>query len=168
MGFQNSTPPRLPRATGTPATPIVPVERVRRTPAPPMPSAAAPAACTDHAASPDDAKPTLASGPAPAGKAAGLPPGASFDDMLALYRESTKSLREPVKHIIERVAGEHGMLPAHITGDQRAKRFVKARYAAIAEVRRIYPEKSLPWLGRQFNRDHTTILHALHKLGMYP
>jgi hypothetical protein len=102
------------------------------------------------------------------GNAAGLPPGASFDDMLALYRETTKSLPEPVKHIIERVARTHGMLPAHITGDQRAKPFVRARYAAIAEVRRIYPEKSLPWLGRQFNRDHTTILHALRKMGLHP
>ena len=110
----------------------------------------------------------LASGPRAAGNAAGLPPSASFDDMLALYRETTKNLREPPKHIIERVAGEHGMLPAHITGDQRARRFVSVRYKAIAEVRRIYPEKSLPWLGRQFNRDHTTILHALRKLGMYP
>ena len=88
--------------------------------------------------------------------------------MLARYRESTKNLREPVRRIIERVARAHGMLPVQITGDQRAKPFVKARYDAIAEVRRIYPEKSLPWLGRQFNRDHTTILHALRKMGLHP
>jgi Bacterial dnaA protein helix-turn-helix len=163
MGFQNSTPPRPHPGTGTPATPVVPLERVRRRPA--LPPSAAPArdASTEQRSSPPEG-----AQPVPAGKVAGLPPGASFDDMLALYRESTKSLREPVKHIIERVASAHGMLPVHLTGDQRAKAFVRARYAAIAEVRRIYPEKSLPWLGRQFNRDHTTILHALRKMDRYP
>jgi len=155
MGYQNSTPPCLGAGAGTPATPVVPIERVRRKAASPTS-----APCARETAAEQEAS--------PAGNAAGLPPGASFDEMLALYREGTKSLREPVKHIIERVAGAHGMLPAHITGDQRAKPFVRVRYAAIAEVRRIYPEKSLPWLGRQFNRDHTTILYALRKMGLHP
>jgi hypothetical protein len=165
MAAQKSTPPRLHPGI---AAPVVPIERVRPESASPTPAATGSNACGNHPNVPTDAGPTRKSRQAPAGNAAGLPPGASFDDMLALYRDSTKSLREPVKHIIERVACKHGMLPAHITGDQRAKHFVKARYAAIAEVRRIYPEKSLPWLGRQFNRDHTTILHALRKLDMYP
>jgi hypothetical protein len=120
-------------------------------------------------------RPPLAKGPAtprPVADTAAIgaapPPTAGFAEMLALYRASTRHLREPVKRIIERVARAHDMLPAHITGDQRSKPFVRARYAAIAEVRRIYPEKSLPWLGRQFNRDHTTILHALRKMGLHP
>ena len=76
--------------------------------------------------------------------------------------------RRPVGDIIRDVAERHGVHPCDITGVSRATRVVAARFAAIAESYVERPDLSMPALGRLFGgRDHTTILHAVRKAGVY-
>lgn len=81
------------------------------------------------------------------------------------YRESFKNLRTPPRRIIARVAEKHGLTPDDLTGPSRVHDVILARWEAILEVRTVYPDRGLIWLGQQFNRDHTTILHALRQVG---
>lgn len=67
--------------------------------------------------------------------------------------------------IISEVAAKHGLTCAHIIGPQRLRTYVRARRAAIHAVLVAYPHMSSPQLGRLFNRDHSTILHALRRTG---
>lgn len=72
-----------------------------------------------------------------------------------------------VEDIIPIVAERHNVTVADIKGAGRSKRVVAARFEAIAEARRLRPDLSLTQLGRLFGkRDHTTIRHALIKMGM--
>ena len=71
----------------------------------------------------------------------------------------TQKRRAPIAEIAER----HEVSLADVLGPSRFQHVVRARFAAIRAVRQRYPEMSLPQLGRLFNRDHTTILHALRK-----
>ena len=72
-----------------------------------------------------------------------------------------------VEDIIPIVAERHRVTVADIKGACRSKKVVAARFEVIAEARRLRPDLSLPQLGRLFgNRDHTTIRHALVKMGM--
>ncbi|MBX3751922.1 MAG: hypothetical protein KF897_17725, partial [Opitutaceae bacterium] len=50
-------------------------------------------------------------------------------------------------------------------GASRTRHVVEARFEAIRLVRAARPDLSLPAIGRLFNRDHTTILHALKRAG---
>lgn len=74
--------------------------------------------------------------------------------------------RTPARVIIERVAELHRMTAGDILDQGRSRKYIEARFDAIAAVRLAYPEKSTPWLGRLFHRDHTSILHALEKRGV--
>jgi chromosomal replication initiation ATPase DnaA len=79
-----------------------------------------------------------------------------------------KSPRRLVADIIREVAQRHGMTPAAITGQGRSKVIVAARFEAIALTYIERPDLSLPGMGRMFGgRDHTTILHALRRMGVY-
>lgn len=69
------------------------------------------------------------------------------------------------KRIIAQVAERHGLQPRDVTGPGRTKKIVACRFEAICEVHKAYPHWSLPKLGLVFNRDHTSILHALQKAG---
>lgn len=72
-----------------------------------------------------------------------------------------------VTDIIALVAAKHGVMPGDIRGPSRNRRIVAARWDAIAQVRRMRPDLSLPVIGRMFGgRDHTTISHALRQMGM--
>jgi len=65
--------------------------------------------------------------------------------------------------LIAEIAEQHDVSLADVIGPSRFRHIINARFAAIRAVRQRYPEMSLPQLGRLFNRDHTTILHALRK-----
>lgn len=79
------------------------------------------------------------------------------------------SPRAEIQRVIDRIALEHNVTPFDIVSPSRTRRIVKARDQAIYEVACRWPWLSLPKLGRIFgNRDHTTILHALNKLGAPP
>lgn len=72
-----------------------------------------------------------------------------------------------VEDIIPIVAEKHRVTVADIKGACRSKKVIAARFEAIAEARRLRPDLSLTQLGRLFGkRDHTTIRHALVKMGM--
>ncbi|MBW3095656.1 helix-turn-helix domain-containing protein [Pseudohoeflea coraliihabitans] len=71
-----------------------------------------------------------------------------------------------VKEIIVEVAERFGFAPREIVGRSRYKPLTRARQAAMAEVYLHRPDMSLPQIGRFFNRDHTTVLHALKVMGL--
>jgi hypothetical protein len=66
--------------------------------------------------------------------------------------------------IVGRIAKEHGVTFEDIMGPRRLKPVVAARKAAMIAVAAHMPRWSLPQIGRFFNRDHTTIMHALGRL----
>jgi|SRR6056297_595955 len=72
-----------------------------------------------------------------------------------------KTPNATVQHIIDRVCVEMNVSEAELRGRSRAKEIARARQLAM---RRLYdegPEWSMPRVGRVFDRDHTTVLHAL-------
>lgn len=79
----------------------------------------------------------------------------------------TDEIRIPAIDIIKDVAMKHGMTVAIIRGPSRSRSIVTARHDAMAKVHIARPDLSLPALGRIFHRDHTTLLHALRKIGAY-
>ena len=74
--------------------------------------------------------------------------------------------KTPVKEIIAHVAAIYGYPVSDILGPRRRKPIVKARHAAMKAVADARPDLSYPQIGKFFGgRDHTTILHAIQKLG---
>src|SRR5690606_166366 len=72
----------------------------------------------------------------------------------------------PAKEIIAHVAALHLVPVSEIIGDSRTRRVVAARHAAMKAVADNRPDLSLPRIAKYFGgRDHTTILHAIQKLG---
>ncbi len=71
--------------------------------------------------------------------------------------------RGPVRLIQERVAEEFVISIDELLSTDRAVMFVEPRQIAmyLAWICRL---KSLPEIGRLFNRDHTTVLHAVRKV----
>lgn len=71
---------------------------------------------------------------------------------------------------IEHVSSRHHVSVAKILSRDRRHHIVAARHAAIAEVyvscRIQNRQMSLPEVGRVFGLDHTSVLHALRKLGI--
>lgn len=89
----------------------------------------------------------------------------ALDARVFTVLDPDKLAREP-KRIIARVAAEHGFTIGDILGPRRSKPLIRARHLAMAEVSERRRDLSLLTLGRIFNRDHTTILHALRRLGL--
>ena len=75
--------------------------------------------------------------------------------------------------IVESVGARHDVTAAEIlaqdgTPGARLRKVVAARHEAIAEVVEARPHWSYPTVGRFFgNRDHTSVMHALKKLGRW-
>lgn len=67
------------------------------------------------------------------------------------------------REIVERVADYTGFKPGDLTGHCRLRKIVLARWLAIWLVRELRPDLSISLIGRLFNRDHTTIIHALRE-----
>lgn len=70
------------------------------------------------------------------------------------------------RKIVAHVARKHGLTPEDILGERRHKQVIQARWEAMGMVYRANPKWGLPQIGRFFNRDHTTALHALRKMGL--
>lgn len=68
---------------------------------------------------------------------------------------ASRTLRETAKR--------HGMSVDAIKGHSREPRFVKARHEVMVALRD--EGFSLPRIGRILNRDHTTVMHGLRKMG---
>jgi non-ribosomal peptide synthetase component F len=70
--------------------------------------------------------------------------------------------RPTVTAVVAVIARRHGLTPGQVLGACQTRQMVAARWHVLAVLRWIYPEKSLPWLGRKIGgRDHTTARHAL-------
>jgi chromosomal replication initiation ATPase DnaA len=96
--------------------------------------------------------------------------GATAFENSAHHREAHDLLHAPtgerVKAIIARCAARHGYTAEQLKAKGRSKPLVAARNEAIALVAKCFPDFSMPHIGKIFGgRDHTTILHALGRLG---
>lgn len=76
----------------------------------------------------------------------------------------TMTPRERRMAIVRMIAARHDVTAADILGSSRKRHIVEARWAAIVAVRYATGDKPTT-LARFFNRDHTSILHALAKAG---
>jgi len=72
-----------------------------------------------------------------------------------------------VADIIRQAAERHGISARRLLGRGMNRQLVEARVDAMATAYVARPDLSLPALGRLFGRDHTTILHAVRKAGVY-
>lgn len=84
----------------------------------------------------------------------------------------SEQLREPdrlsVKQIIVEVLKDYpGVTYDDIVGKRRSRFFMIPRQKCMAEVYQQRPDLSLPVIGKMMKRDHTTILHAVRKLGVW-
>lgn len=85
----------------------------------------------------------------------------------------TVTPRQLTLAIVESVAARHGVTVGIVferdgRPGARVRKVVEARHEAIAEVAAARPHWSYPALGRFFGgRDHTSVMHALKKLGRW-
>lgn len=76
--------------------------------------------------------------------------------------------RRMVADITREVAARTGVPAQRILGGGTAKHIVAARHEAIAEAYLARPDLSLSALGKLFgDRDHSTILYAVKRMGVY-
>jgi chromosomal replication initiation ATPase DnaA len=90
--------------------------------------------------------------------------------LIEMAEQGTADLppRPAVRDIIKDAAERTGVSVSDIVSHRRAKGINVARREAMAAVYQQRPDLSLPQLGRLFGgRDHTTILHAVRKAGVY-
>lgn len=83
-------------------------------------------------------------------------------------QERTRTVRAQVDDIIHGVINSSGSAVTYsdVMGHSRYAEVVAVRHQAIAEVYLTFPWMSYPQLGRLFNRDHSSIMHCLTKLGV--
>lgn len=104
-----------------------------------------------------------------------LPSGGPIQDSGsgAVSATNTKTLSEQnlfestncyqiVKTIISAVARELNVEPFDIISSRRTRNILVPRHIAIT-LSTALTNRSLPWIGRMFNRDHTSILHAYRR-----
>jgi hypothetical protein len=95
-----------------------------------------------------------------------VPQGAGNDN--APLTDALHTKRTHIKSLIAKAATENGVTYEAIMSRARPRDVCRARFAAITAVARAYPDMSFPRLGRIFNRDHSTIVHALMVSGVPP
>lgn len=61
------------------------------------------------------------------------------------------------------VARECGFDAAEIVGPRRQQALARARMTALALVRDLRGDMSYPQIGRVFDRDHSTVMHAVER-----
>lgn len=95
-----------------------------------------------------------------------------MNDLPNVNLEATKPTARPLTPkdftlaIVEGVVARHpGVTVEDVFGPCRKKHIILARFEAIAEIVEARPHWSYPTVGRLFNRDHTTILSALDRIG---
>ena len=84
----------------------------------------------------------------------------------AVERFDGSTIRRRIAETIERVAAAYGLKPSDLIGNGRKQGVAHARQQAMYEARQIMredgaPQFSLLAIGQAFNRDHTTVLHAI-------
>lgn len=61
------------------------------------------------------------------------------------------------------VAEGYGVTDLDLMGPRRDRFIVRVRHEAIRAVADARPDMTLPQIGKVFNRDHTSVIHALRK-----
>lgn len=95
-------------------------------------------------------------------------------DFIRLRQESRESLERilverfqtTAKDVITLVAGKHGVRYEDIMSRNRVPAIALARQEAMAAVALAKPHLTTPQIGKIFDRDHTTVCHALKKMGI--
>jgi chromosomal replication initiator protein len=82
--------------------------------------------------------------------------------LLSLWRGEIRPKHQipQMRTIAAAVAERHGLTVSDLCGPSSACRVSRARHEAMWEIRR-RTAKSLPVMGRFFNRHHTTILYGI-------
>ena len=76
--------------------------------------------------------------------------------------------KEKVRDICEEVLLDYpGIKWSDIVSARRMKELIEPRHKCFAAVYVKRPDLSLPSIAKIFNRDHTTILHAAQKMGVW-
>ena len=76
--------------------------------------------------------------------------------------------KQLAREIMREIGKRFEVSLAEMKGDRRSVRVVEARHGAMAEIYVQCPGMSLPEIGRMFGgRDHTTVLSAIKKLGVW-
>lgn len=65
--------------------------------------------------------------------------------------------------IVRDICTRYRMTRAHLESRRKSQRFAMARQEAMYEIR-MATSLSFPKIGRLFNRDHTTVIHAVQKI----
>jgi len=94
------------------------------------------------------------------------PQGAGNDN--APLADALHTKRTHIKSIIANAAKVNGVTYEAIMSRARPRDVCRARFDAIAAVSAAYPDMSFPRIGRIFNRDHSSIVHALMMRGVQP
>jgi chromosomal replication initiator protein len=84
----------------------------------------------------------------------------------------SEQLRKPdrlsVRDIILEVLKDYpGITYDDIIGKRRTRQFMAPRHKCMVEVYQQRPDLSLPMIGKMMKRDHTTIIHAVQKHGVW-
>lgn len=91
-------------------------------------------------------------------------------DIKTHFRVITISEKQPKlsgQDIIRQVCDAYDMDVDVVLGASRYRGVVDVRQQAMAAVYQMRPDLSFPQIGRLFNRDHTTVIHAVMKLGVH-
>lgn len=68
-----------------------------------------------------------------------------------------------IREILHAVTAATGVSAQDIVGPRRTNDLISPRFLAVALMRELRPDLSLPAIGRALRRDHTTIMHALRR-----
>jgi hypothetical protein len=80
--------------------------------------------------------------------------------------ETPPSRKMTAKEIVRNVAAEYGIRVEDLTGPRRHKNFIEARFKAIGQMY-VETKLSISQIGQIVgDRDHTSVLHALRRLGL--
>lgn len=108
------------------------------------------------------AKPETAREPSSVPEPARLAPGAFTGNLQAWGPIQTPALR-----LVAQVAAWHGLTPADILGLSRTLAVIEARHDAIAAVCLSRPDMPYTVVARVFERDHSSIIHAVKRRGCW-
>ena len=78
-----------------------------------------------------------------------------------LLRENDRKIQ--LDDIIRVVAKHENLKPSDLTSTRRTRDIVRARQMAIYLAKKM-TTRSLPDIGRAFNRDHTTVIHSIRRV----
>jgi chromosomal replication initiation ATPase DnaA len=92
---------------------------------------------------------------------------ARFDHMMRTYAHVARTMRpysSVRKEIIAQICDSSGFTFDELAGPSRRAKICKVRQELMCRLK-LEAKMSSPQIGALLNRDHTTVLHALRKLG---